>query len=84
LRFDVQRVFVTGPPWDLIVGVEWIGHATPKLGEPYTNQGGHIIRLRRARVVYFHAYEDSQKVADACQRMAAAGIDEAAAAPIVD
>jgi len=84
LRFDVQRVFVAGPPWDLLVGVEWIGHATPKAGEPYVNEGAHIIRMRRGRVVYFHAYEDSQKVAAACRRMAEAGIEEAEATPIVD
>jgi len=84
LRFDVQRVLVTGPPWDLVEGVEWIGHAAPKAGEPYVNEGAHIIRIRRGRVAYFHAYEDSQKVADACRRMADAGIEEAAAAPIVD
>ena len=30
------------------------------------------------------AYEDSQKVAEACRRMAAAGVEEAAASPIVD
>ena len=84
LRFDVQRVLVAGPPWNLVVGVEWIGHATPKAGEPYVNEGAHVIQIRRGRVVYFHAYEDSQKVADACRRMADAGIEEAAAAPIVD
>jgi hypothetical protein len=46
---------------------------TPKAGEPYVNEGAHIIRIRRGRIVYFHAYEDSQKVADACRRMADAG-----------
>jgi len=35
-------------------------------------------------VVYFHAYEDSQKVADECRVMAEAGIEEAAAPAIVD
>lgn len=30
LRFDVQRVLVDGPPWDLLVGIEWIAHATPR------------------------------------------------------
>jgi hypothetical protein len=30
------------------------------------------------------AYEDSQKVADACRQMVEAGIAEASAAPIVD
>jgi ketosteroid isomerase-like protein len=53
------------------LGVEWLGQATPNAGQPYVNEGAHIIRIRRGRVVYFHAYEDSQQVADACRRMAA-------------
>lgn len=77
-------MIVSGPPWDFVVGVEWLAHAIPKAGEPYINEGAHIIRIRGGRVVYLHAYEDSQKVANACQRMAEAGIDEAAAPPIVD
>jgi ketosteroid isomerase-like protein len=83
LRFDVGRVTVSGPPWNIVVGVEWLGHARPKAGEPYDSEGFHIINIRRGRVAYFHAYEDSQKVAEACQQMAAAGIAEGAAPPIV-
>jgi ketosteroid isomerase-like protein len=83
LRFDVGRVTVSGPPWNIVVGVEWLGRARPKAGEPYDNEGFHIINVRRGRVAYFHAYEDSQKVAEACHQMAAAGIAEAAAPPIV-
>jgi ketosteroid isomerase-like protein len=84
LHFDVQRVIVSGWPWDLTVGVEWLACATPKVGEPYENEGAHIIRILRGRIVYLHAYEDSQKVADACRHMADAGIDEAGAPPILD
>jgi ketosteroid isomerase-like protein len=84
LRFDVGRVIVSGPPWNVLVGVEWLGHARPKGGEPYENEGFHLINIRLGRVAYFHAYEDSQKVADACRQMVEAGIAEASAAPIVD
>lgn len=83
LRFEVRRMIVSGPPWDLFVGVEWQAHATPRSGEQYLNQGAHIIRIRWGRVVYFHAYEDSQRVAEACRQMADSGIEEAAAAPIL-
>jgi ketosteroid isomerase-like protein len=83
LRFDVGRVTVSGPPWNIVVGVEWLGHVRPKVGKPYDNEGFHIINIRRGKVAYFHAYEDSQKVADACRQMAVAGIAEAAAPPIV-
>jgi ketosteroid isomerase-like protein len=84
VRFEVGRVFVSGPPWNITIGVEWLGHARPNAGEPYENEGFHLINIRRGKVAYFHAYEDSQKVADACRQMAEAGILEAAAAPIVD
>jgi len=84
LRFDVRGIFVSGPLWNALVAVEWIAHVTPKAGAPYENHGAHIIRIRRGRVVYLHAYEDSQKVAEACRVMVAAGIAEAGAAPITD
>lgn len=84
LSFDVGRVTASGPPWNLVVGVEWHAHVRPRGGEPYDNEGFHVINIRRGRIAYFHAYEDSQKVADACRRMAAAGIAEAAAPPITD
>ncbi len=51
---------------------------------PYENEGAHWIRLRRGKATYIHAYLDTEKVTEACERLAAAGVDEAAAAPIVD
>lgn len=64
------------------VTVEWRAHVTPAVGHPYVNTGVHVIRLRAARVVALHAYEDSQAVVAALGVMAAAGVEEAAAAPI--
>src|SRR2546427_12976831 len=75
LSFGVERVIVSGPPWDMLITVEWLGHATPRAGAPYENEGAHVIRIRRGRVVYLHAYEDSQKVAGAFRAMAEAGIE---------
>ncbi len=43
-----------------------------------------MIRIHRGRVAYLHAYEDSQKVAYACARMAALGVEEAGARPITE
>lgn len=84
LRFEIGRVVSSGPPWDIWVAVEWVGHVTPTAGEPYVNEGSHVIRIHRGRVAYLHAYEDSQKVAHACERMAALGVEEAAARPITE
>jgi ketosteroid isomerase-like protein len=84
LRFDVRRVIVSGPPWNIYVAVEWVANGKTAAGEPYGNEGAHVLRILWGKVVYVHAYEDSQRVAQACRRMADAGIEEAAAAPITD
>jgi ketosteroid isomerase-like protein len=82
IHFEVKRVVARGWPWDTSVAVEWADRGTAADGEAYENEGAHWIRLRWGKAVYIHAYLDTQRVADACDRMAAAGIDEAAAAPI--
>lgn len=82
MDFTVHRVLSNGPPWDISVAVEWTARVQPAAGPPYVNHGAHLIRLVRGRVRELHAYEDGQVVATACAAMAAAGIAEAAAAPI--
>jgi len=82
LRFDVHKVAVKGPPWDMLVAVEWSDYGKAADGVPYENQGAHWIRLRRGKAVYIHAYLDTETVSAICDRLAAAGVEEAAAAPI--
>ena len=82
LHFEVTDVLVRDCPWDTTVAVQWTDRATPLDGITYTNEGAHILRLRRGRLVALYAYLDTQKVADACDRLAAGGMVEAAAPPI--
>jgi ketosteroid isomerase-like protein len=84
IEFEVIRVAVTGPPWDMWVAVQWADRGRAADGEPYENRGAHWIRLRRGRAVCVHAYLDTDRVSAALQRMAASGIEEAGAPPIVD
>jgi ketosteroid isomerase-like protein len=84
LQFEVKRVVAKGWPWDTWVAVEWRDHGKAADGEPYENEGAHWLRLRWGKGVYVHAYLDTAVVAESCRRMAAAGIEEASAAPIVD
>ncbi len=84
LEFEVHRVTAKGWPWDTWVAVEWSDRGKAADGVPYVNHGAHWIRLRWGKGVYVHAYLDTQVVADSCRRMAAAGIEEAAAPPITD
>ena len=82
LQFDVHKVVVKGWPWDLLVAVEWSDHGHACDGVAYENEGAHWIRIRRGKAVYIHAFLDTEKVTAICQRLAAGGVEEAAAEPI--
>jgi ketosteroid isomerase-like protein len=82
LHFDVRRISVKGWPWDMMVAVEWSDHGHASDGVAYENEGAHWIRLQRGKATYIHAYLDTEKVTAICDRLAQAGIAEAAAEPI--
>lgn len=82
--FEVHRVVSRGWPWSTWVSIQWSAHLRPRQGEPYMNHGAHLVHIRWGKVTSFHAYLDTQLIARSCAEMAAAGIEEAAAAPIVD
>lgn len=82
LRFEVDEVIVTGWPWRTTVAVRWRdwGHAAD--GEPYANRGCEVFEIRWGRATAIHQYLDTRAIDDALERMAAAGIEEAAAPPV--
>jgi ketosteroid isomerase-like protein len=82
LRFEVRNVAVKGPPWDMMVAVEWTDYGKAADGVPYENEGAHWIRLQRGKATYVHAFLDTEKVTAICNRLAADGVEEAAAEPI--
>jgi ketosteroid isomerase-like protein len=83
LHLEVRRIAVKGPPWDMFVAIEWTDHGKASDGVPYENEGAHWIRLRRTKATYIHAYTDPEKITAICDRLAAAGVEEAAAPPIM-
>jgi ketosteroid isomerase-like protein len=84
LHFEVKEVAVRGWPWDATIMVQWENRGRARDGQPYANQGTHVVRLRRGRVIHLHEYLDSQRVAEVCRRLAEQGVSEAAAEPITD
>jgi ketosteroid isomerase-like protein len=84
IEFEVERVAVRGWPWDMWIAVKWRDWGRAADGVAYENRGAHWIRIRRGRAVHVQAYLDTDIVTAACRRMAAAGIEEAAAPPITD
>jgi ketosteroid isomerase-like protein len=83
LDFEIKQVAVSGWPWRTTVVVEWVAHVTPVTGPRYDNHGAHLIGIRWGRIVYIHAYEDSQAVAAAFEQLRQAGVEEAEAAPVI-
>ena len=84
IHFTIKKVVVSGMPWNTNIAVEWQDKATPANGEPYVNEGVHLIKMRWGKAVYIHGYLDTQLFIDLCERLAATGLQEAAAAPITD
>jgi ketosteroid isomerase-like protein len=74
---------VSGYPWDTTVVAELTDRATPADGKDYVNSGAHVIRMRWGKVVSIHAYLDTQVLVNTFNRMAASGIKEAKAPPII-
>lgn len=83
LRLEIRDVWVKGPPWDTTVIVRWVGTARFPDGSPYDQHGVHVIALRWGKVTSIDANEDSQAVTMMMAALAAAGVTEATAAPIV-
>ena len=84
LDIQVHHIAVAGWPWDTTVVAEWTDTATLADGQPYSNHGNHVIRLRWFKAVSIHAMLDTVVWDAACARMLENGIEEAGAAPIED
>jgi ketosteroid isomerase-like protein len=83
LQLEINDIWVKGPPWNTTVVVQWDGAATLLNGGPYVQHAVHIITLRWGKIHELDVFEDSQEVARALAAQAAAGLEEAAAEPIV-
>ena len=77
----MQRVVVSGPPWNRQLAAHVHIHGSVD-GQPYENQFAHFLRLRWAKVVEDLVLEDTQQWERACRRLVAAGLEEAGAAPL--
>jgi ketosteroid isomerase-like protein len=84
IKFTLKDVVAKGGPWNTKVVVEWTAHATTPDGQPYENEGVHVLHIRWGQAVGIRVYLDSQKKAATFQRVAENGIAEAAAPPITD
>lgn len=84
LEFTVRDVLAEGPPWNTRLALSWADRGRAADGEPYENEGVHLLRLEWGQLVELNARLDTQHLERTLDRMAASGIEEAAADPIED
>jgi ketosteroid isomerase-like protein len=82
--FEVQEVIVAGWPWNTRIATRVKVHATLADGSSYDNIFMQNMAMRWARITELHTLEDTATLQAALGRLAAAGIDEAHAAPVTD
>lgn len=83
IDFGVEDVLVRGWPWRTRA-VALIRVRATVAGRPYDNEIAQTIDLRWGRITRVHNLEDTQRLADALERLAETGLDEARAEPIGD
>ena len=84
INFTVKNVLMKGGPRKTTVVVEWEASATMPDGQPYDNQGIHILIIKMRKATGIRVYLDTQKKAAKLQSLAEHGFEEAAAPPITD
>ena len=82
LRFEVEEIAVAGWPWRTVAAVRWRNEGTAADGEPYENAGCELFDLRWGRATRIHQHLDTKVIYDHLERMASAGIESAASAPV--
>jgi ketosteroid isomerase-like protein len=83
IEFTVQDVLVAGWPWRTRV-VALLTTKGTAAGVPFRNEFAQTIELRWGRITRVNVVEDTEKMAQILDRVAASGVAEAAADPIAD
>jgi ketosteroid isomerase-like protein len=83
IKFKLRRIGVSGGPWNTIVIVEWDETNSGADGVRTFNRGIHVAKLQWGRMMQLIICPDTAGLKATLDRLAAAGIAEAAAAPIV-
>jgi ketosteroid isomerase-like protein len=83
ITFAVQKIIVSGPPWDTVAAIEWVDEIHDRRGERLPNEGVFTLRLRWGKAVDFRVFCDTSRLEKNLARLAGQGVDEAALAPIV-
>lgn len=83
IRFDLERIDVSGLPWNTIAVIDWLETNDGADGVPTQNRGHHVAYLRWGKVTRLLICPHTEGLAATLNRLHAAGFAEAKAPPIV-
>jgi ketosteroid isomerase-like protein len=82
--FDVLDIVVSGGPWNTAIATAVAVHGTFADGSSYENVFNQFMHMKWGRVTEIRTLENTEVLQQAMDRLAAAGYEEAHAAPITD
>lgn len=84
LHFDLDRIDVSGPPWNTLAIVTWRETNSGTDGVRTHNRGIHAVHLAWGKMTSLQICPDTAGLVTTLDRLAAAGNKDARAAPITD
>ena len=84
LHFDLEKIAVSGAPWNTVVVVDWLETNSGTDGVRTSNRGFHVAHIAWGKVTRLLICPDTIGLKATLDRLFAAGNAEAHAAPIID
>jgi hypothetical protein len=79
ISFQIRSVRGSGPPWNTLVGVDWLETNSGTDGVRTYTPGIHVVRLVWTKMRFIGIYPDTVGVTATLARLHSAGIEEATA-----
>jgi ketosteroid isomerase-like protein len=83
LHFDLDKIAVSGPPWNTVVVVDWLETNSGTDGVRTWNRGIHVVHISWGKVSRLVICPDTVGLKATLDRLFAAGNTEAHAPPLV-
>lgn len=82
LKFEIEKIAVSGFPWHTTAMLEWTDYLTDRKGNAYSNRGVHVITISWGKVVSLEVFCDTEYLLGYFQALKDQGVEEASAGPI--
>lgn len=82
LKFEIEKIAISGWPWHTIAMLEWTDYLTDREGKAYSNRGVHVITISWGKVVSLEVFCDVEYLQGYFKALRDQGVEEAFEPPI--